>query len=229
MLKENISKSNLKIFNGMGRGDRRVFCYPLIRYFKPIGIRLCDLQEVVIANDEFEALRLKDLCDLDQKEAAAKMNISQPTFCRLIKAGRKKIVEALVNNKAIKMTGGNFEMSDDKIKIAICAREDNIDSKIDSFFGRAPYFVIFTIKNKKIESSEIIKNEALEQTGRAGISTAKMLVENGVKFVICENIGPRALDVLKQFDVTIFTYTGLIKNAIAAFIEDKLKDKELKL
>ena len=211
----------------MRRCNRRVFCYPLTRYFKPVGIRLRDFKEVVITKDEFEALRLKDLCNLDQKDAAEKMNISQPTFCRLVKAGRKKITEALVNNKVIKMEGGNVVMSNDEVKVAVCAKENSVDSKIDALFGRAPYFIIFTLKNKEIESFDILENESLEQTGKAGISTAKMLVENGVKFVICENVGPRALDVLKQFDVTIFTRTGLAKDAIEAFIEDKLKNKEL--
>lgn len=206
----------------MRRYDRRVFCYPLTKYFKPVGIRFRDLKEVLISKNEFEALHLKDFCDLEQKEAAKKMNISQSTFCRLIKAGRKKIVQALINNQVIKIEGENIVMSNNKIKIAVCSKKNNINGKIDALFGRAPYFIIFTLENKKIESFDIIKNEALEQTGKVGIFTAKMLVEKGVKFVICENIGPRASEVLRQFDVTMFTRSGLVKDAVEAFIKDKL-------
>jgi len=87
---------------------RRVGCRPNSSYFKPAGIRKIDLEESILAVDEFEAVRLKDLLKLDQNECAEKMNISQPTFHRLILSARKKIADAIVNGKAIKIGGGNF-------------------------------------------------------------------------------------------------------------------------
>ncbi|RLE38001.1 hypothetical protein DRJ17_05235 [Candidatus Woesearchaeota archaeon] len=88
---------------------RRVGFRPGIVFFKPAGIRMVDLEEVVLTVDESEAIRLKDYLSLDQKEAAEKMNVSQPTFSRLVEAARKKIADALVNGKAIRIEGGNFE------------------------------------------------------------------------------------------------------------------------
>ena len=90
---------------------RRVGFQPKITYFKPAGIRITDLNESILALDEFESVRLKDLECLDQEECAKKMNISQPTFHRLVLAARKKIADALVNGKAIKIEGGVFEMA----------------------------------------------------------------------------------------------------------------------
>jgi len=87
---------------------RRVGCRPNSSYFKPAGIRKIDLEESILAVDEFEAVRLKDLLELDQNGCAEKMNISQPTFHRLILSARKKIADAIVNGKAIKIEGGNF-------------------------------------------------------------------------------------------------------------------------
>ena len=72
-------------------------------YFKPAGIRKKELEEIILAADEFEAVRLKDLLQLDQKIAAEKMEISQPTFHRLVLRARKKISDAVVNGKAIKI------------------------------------------------------------------------------------------------------------------------------
>ena len=69
-----------------------------------------ELEECIITVDEFEAVRLKDLLGLEQELAAKKMNISQPTFHRLILAARKKIAEALINGKAIRIEGGDFEI-----------------------------------------------------------------------------------------------------------------------
>ena len=89
---------------------RRVFFNPSVTYFKPAGVPLSELEESSIGFDEFEAIRLKDLEELDQKECAKKMKISQPTFNRLLTAARKKITNALVKGKAMKIEGGDFKM-----------------------------------------------------------------------------------------------------------------------
>jgi len=88
---------------------RRILAEPSVTYFKPRGIPLRDLEEVTLHVDEFEAIRLKDLEILEQEECAKKMNISQPTFHRLVLSSRKKISDAIVNGKAIKIEGGNFK------------------------------------------------------------------------------------------------------------------------
>ena len=87
---------------------RRVGFHPGITYFKPSGVRVVDLDESVLTVDEFEAIRLKDFLELDQDEAAKKMKISQPTFHRLLLSARKKIADAIVNGKAIRIEGGDF-------------------------------------------------------------------------------------------------------------------------
>ena len=89
---------------------RRVCSNPNITYFKPRGIPLMELEEVILAVDEFEAVRLKDLEGLEQEDCAKKMNISQPTFHRLVLSARKKIADAIINGKAIRIEGGNFKI-----------------------------------------------------------------------------------------------------------------------
>ena len=89
---------------------RRVWFKPDIRYFKPAGIRMFELEECVLTVDELEAIRLKDLLGMDQGKAAEKMGISQPTFHRLLLSARKKIADAVVNGKAIRIEGGNYTL-----------------------------------------------------------------------------------------------------------------------
>ena len=60
--------------------------------------------------EEFEAIRLKDLEGWEQTKAAKQMGVSQPTFNRLITLARKKVAEALVNGKAIRVEGGVYQM-----------------------------------------------------------------------------------------------------------------------
>jgi len=92
------------------RRRRRVRFRPDVTFFKPMGVKESYLEESILTVDEFEAVRLKDLDGLDQEGAAKKMNISQPTFHRLITSARKKIADAIVKGKAIKIEGGVYKM-----------------------------------------------------------------------------------------------------------------------
>lgn len=74
-----------------------------MKFFKPSGIRMSELEVVELLPEELEALKLKDLDLKDQNEAAEQMGVSQPTFHRIINEARKKISDALINNKGLKM------------------------------------------------------------------------------------------------------------------------------
>ena len=82
---------------------RRVRSRPNSSYFKPAGIRKTQLDEIVLESDEFEAINLIDVNMIPQQKASEKMQISQPTFSRILSSGRKKIADAIVNGKAIKI------------------------------------------------------------------------------------------------------------------------------
>lgn len=83
---------------------RRVLFDPYVVYFKPRAVPLSMLEEVDLSIDELEALRLCDLKDLEQKEAAKKMKVSQSTLQRILSSAHKKIAQALIEGKAIKIT-----------------------------------------------------------------------------------------------------------------------------
>ena len=82
---------------------RQISFKPGVTYFKPAGVRMIDLDEVILTFDEYEAVRLIDLEEIGQLEAGKKMKISQPTLSRLLKSARKKISEAIIRGKAIKI------------------------------------------------------------------------------------------------------------------------------
>ena len=71
--------------------------------FKPCGIKRVQLQRVELFEDEMEAIRLADYEGLYQQECADKMGISRTTFSRLIESARKKIADALLNTKALRI------------------------------------------------------------------------------------------------------------------------------
>jgi len=83
---------------------------PAVSIFKPIGVPVRELDEIVMTLDEFEALRLADLGGLYQEQAAERMKVSRPTFSRIIDAARRKVADALVHGKALRIEGGPVHM-----------------------------------------------------------------------------------------------------------------------
>lgn len=85
---------------------RYIACRPRVLTFKPAGIPLRNLDAVLLTSDELEAFRLADQLGDSQEEGAAKMNVSRPTFGRILERARKKVAEALVLGMAIQIGGG---------------------------------------------------------------------------------------------------------------------------
>lgn len=80
---------------------RRIGFRPVATVFKPQGVPARDLETIILSHDEAEALRLKDLEDLDQTACAERMHISQSTFQRTLAVARKKVSVAIVSGKAL--------------------------------------------------------------------------------------------------------------------------------
>jgi predicted DNA-binding protein (UPF0251 family) len=69
------------------------------------------LTENRLTVEEMEAIRLRDLEHLEQEECAQKMDISRPTFQRVLTSARRKIADSLMAGKALRIEGGNFELA----------------------------------------------------------------------------------------------------------------------
>lgn len=82
---------------------RRIGVHPKAYYYKPRGIPLRHLEEISISKEELESLRLNDYLDFSQTDSAKKMKTSQSTFQRILASARKKVSEALVKGKALRI------------------------------------------------------------------------------------------------------------------------------
>jgi len=105
-------------------GRRRCRCVgfePLFLYFEPRGRDRgpgSELEESVLKVEELESIRLKDHLRLSQEEAAERMGVSQPTFHRIVSEAHRKIAEAFVEGKAIRIEGGNYILvKDDDVQM----------------------------------------------------------------------------------------------------------------
>lgn len=82
---------------------RRIRFHPGIVFFKPQGVPMRSLEMIELTLEEVEALRLKNIKDFNQEKCARLMKTSQSTFQRILSSAYKKISDALINGKAIKI------------------------------------------------------------------------------------------------------------------------------
>lgn len=83
---------------------------PEIRQFSPRG-RIGRPGHMELKVEEFEALSRADYMGQSQAEAAREMRISQQTFSRVLKSGRKCLAEALIRGLIIKIQGGSYKVA----------------------------------------------------------------------------------------------------------------------
>ena len=82
---------------------RKIKCTPTAYYFKPRAISLNNLEEVILEQDELESLRLADMLAYSHEQSAEQMKISRATFGRILEKARFKLIDAIMNGKAIRI------------------------------------------------------------------------------------------------------------------------------
>ncbi len=140
---------------------------PAAGYFKPQGIPMYQLDKITVSLDEYEALRLADYEELRHSEAAERMNISRPTFTRLLNSAHVKIANAIVNGKAIQIEGGSYILKNNRYRCKSCGNQWVMEIK-HLAPGKCP----------SCESSEIIDLGSRFNTGESGPGFEN---QNGVK------------------------------------------------
>ena len=100
------------------------------------------------------------------------------------------------------------------MKICITSTDENIQSKIDSRFGRAKYFVFYNTETKE---TEIIKN-SYAAGGGAGTKASQLMIDKGVNLVISGELGPNAKFAINQAGIK-FQNADLTKS-----VEENIKN-----
>jgi predicted DNA-binding protein (UPF0251 family)/predicted Fe-Mo cluster-binding NifX family protein len=168
--------------------------------FKPAGVPAGGLEHVILGMDEAEAIRLADLEGLYQEAAALRMGISRQTFGRIVESGRRKVADALINRKCLRIEGGEIAMrneGDRMMKIAVPERE----GMVDAHFGHADHFVVYSIgEDRAIAAEETV--QSAEGCGcKSGIATT--LARMGVTHMVAGNMGEGAVHVLNANGIEV--------------------------
>lgn len=109
--------------------ERKVQLPPTITYFKPQGIPMSQLEQIILNVDEYEAVRLVDYENMDQEAASKKLGISRPTCARIVAEAHKKIAEAITLGKAIRIEGGNFKLVQNRLRCKDCGTSWKVPRK----------------------------------------------------------------------------------------------------
>ena len=117
--------------------QRKVHKPPIYTKFKPTGISARGLEQILLSLDEYEAIRLSDFYGMSQEEAAMEMEISRPTFTRLIEKARKKMADFLINGKLLSLEGGNIHFKNNIILCENCGSRFN--TMILDSFDKCPH------------------------------------------------------------------------------------------
>jgi predicted Fe-Mo cluster-binding NifX family protein len=107
------------------------------------------------------------------------------------------------------------------MKLALSATDKDMNSDIDTRFGRCAYFLLVTTEDNQLKS---IENPNRDAVGGAGIQSAQLIAQEKVDVVITGNIGPNAFKVLYAAGVKIITgVDGKIKDVLARYKRGELK------
>ena len=111
------------MFTSMARPvqTRTIQFVPRVTFFKPAGIPRVELEEVALTLDELETVRLADLNGLYQEKAAPKMDISRSAFARTLESARRKIADALIHGKCLRLEGGPVQTGPSRA--GVCPRD----------------------------------------------------------------------------------------------------------
>jgi predicted Fe-Mo cluster-binding NifX family protein len=101
------------------------------------------------------------------------------------------------------------------MRIAVSAAGADLAAQVDPRFGRSKHFIIF---DPETLQHEAVDNSNAAAGGGAGIATAQMIVDKGVRAVLTGNCGPNAYRVLSAAGIQVTTdVTGTVQEAIDGY------------
>ena len=224
------------------RKCRKVCQMPRSLEFRPVGENK-EKEKIILTVDEYEAIRLIDKQGFSQEECSTYMKVSRATVQMIYNSARKKLAEALVSARSLRIQGGDYQLcdgeeefcdcggckkhrrvwthvekEDGKMRIAIPLDENKKDVCI--VLARAPYF-LFHEDGK----DTVIENPAAAAQGGAGIQVAQFLVDNRIDALITVRCGQNAAEVFQAAEMKIYKSVNKVAaDDLNAWKEGKLEE-----
>lgn len=88
------------------------------------------------------------------------------------------------------------------VKVAVATKGSNgLEDEVSEVFGKAKTFTIVEIKDDQVKDVEVKDNPGASYEHGSGPIAGKVLLETGVKAVICGEFGPGAIALLEQDEI----------------------------
>lgn len=108
------------------------------------------------------------------------------------------------------------------MKIGISSTGRELNSLLDTRFGRCIYLIIYDTVNNSVK---VIENQGQASGGGAGIAAAQQMIDEDVDAVITGNAGPNAYNLLKNSGIRVYRCGSIkVELAIQLFKEGKLEE-----
>ncbi len=206
--------------------ERIVASVPAKRGFRPSGASVGIGEEVVLAFDEVEALKLADLEGLYQQAAAQRMGVSRQTFGRIIESARKKTADALINGKKLRIEGGTIAVKKVEPNPILVAVPTTSRGQVETHFGRCERLSVYSIG----EDGALSGTETIEAAIGPGCRSVVMsrLAALGVSALVVGCIGEGAIHVCRANGIAVARgASGSARAAALAFARGELEDSGL--
>ncbi|RTZ95072.1 MAG: hypothetical protein DSY90_14340 [Deltaproteobacteria bacterium] len=191
--------------------------HPVAAFYKPNGIPMRQLKSVTLPVEGLEALRLSDAEGLDHRDAAVLMEVSRPTFSRILADARRSTAQAITNGWALHIEGGAYRIESEKEttskpndsnskepimeKIAVSCEGPSLDEPVDPRFGRAAGFIIVDPDTMAFDYLDNGVSQAMNRG--AGIQAAEIVGRSGAKVVLSGYVGPKAFKTLEAVGIKV--------------------------
>jgi len=204
---------------------RRIAMTPASDYFKPRGVPMRELNEIVLSLEGLEAMRLADLEGMTMERAAQNMGVSRHTFGRVLAEARRAVAQALTDGRALRIEGGHYEiatpgarcakpvrsnqptteqtpMTQTQLnKVAVTSDGPTLDHAVDPRFGRAGGFVV--VDTETMEATYVDNGGSQAMSHGAGIQAADNVARAGAGTVLTGFVGPKAFAALQAAGITV--------------------------
>ena len=222
------------------RKCRRVCHYPKTLAFQPTGGGE-NQSWIVLAIDEYEAIRLIDQEGFSQEQCSEYMGIARTTVQMIYASARKKLADMLVEGRGLRIEGGDYQLCNGEETFCGCEscfkaqfnkeykkpKGDQImrvavtyeNGQIFQHFGHTEQFKVYDIEDGKILASEVVDTNGSGHGALAGVLHAL-----NVDVLICGGIGGGACMALDAAGIKLYGgVSGDADQAVAALLAGNLE------
>jgi len=196
-------------------------------------------QAVSMTLEEYETIRLIDLCGMTQEQCARQMDVARTTAQAIYADARRKLAECLVNGRELVIGGGEYRLctgqpgpgcscrsapekpaehhlSGGKQPMKLAVTYEN--GQVFQHFGHTEQFKLYEVENCRVVRSEVVGTNGSGHGALAGL-----LRQLGVDALICGGIGGGAQQALAEAGIELYGgVTGGADEAVEAFLNGHL-------